>query len=82
MRLELWLHVPTGDRHVVMLTDASVQQAYGPLSNQDMRAVQHNTNNIRWSKQLATWIAIHAAEFVAVWPTPADCRRYTGCAGD
>jgi hypothetical protein len=46
MRLELWQYIPMGDRHLVLLNDAGVQQADGPLSGRDIRAIQQSESNI------------------------------------
>jgi hypothetical protein len=71
MHLELWLHVPTGDRYVVLVNDAGVQQADGPLSISALQAIQQREDNIKWSKGVADWIVMHTWEFVRVWPPSA-----------
>lgn len=71
MQLELWVHTPTKDRYVVLVNDAGVQQADGPLSDNAMQAIQQSESNIRWNRKIADWIVMHVGEFVTVWPPHA-----------
>jgi hypothetical protein len=70
-RLELWWHPHRRERYVVLVTGSGVQMACGPLSDSDMRAIQQDESNIRWSAKVGAAIDAGRDEFVVSWPPPA-----------
>lgn len=73
--LYLWQHRTTGARYLVLATDSGPQLATGPLSVEELQAVQVDETQIRWRPGLADQLVLHAEAYDVVWPvkkpTPA-----------
>lgn len=67
MNLQLWQHVPSDARYIVLLADGVVIHAAGPLDGADLHAAQYNEWGIPWQQGLGAWVEARRGEFVQVW---------------
>ena len=67
IKIELWQHI-SGDRYIVMSSEAGVQLAAGPLATADMKAVQKDEWAIPWAPGLERWVSANQHAFTVVWP--------------
>jgi hypothetical protein len=68
MKLELWLHTPTGDRYIVLSNEAGVQMAARLMDGTDMRLAQLDESTIPWMPGLGDWVQARRPEFECVFP--------------
>ena len=67
MQLELWQHQPTQDRYIVLTDAGAVRKAAGPLTGDQLQAVQRDEWAIPWAAGLERWVEARRGEFTRVW---------------
>lgn len=63
MCTELWQHTPTQDRYIVLVRGGVVESAAGPLTGEQLAAIQRDEWRIPWRRGLGAWVQARRAEF-------------------
>lgn len=72
MNLQLWQHVVTNARYIVLTALGIVLHAAGPLDAAQLAAAQADEWNVPWRAGLAAWVEARRGEFEQVWPQAAQ----------